>query len=107
MPKTRHLKWCNNCREYSVASKCYTRKADGQKMCVEFCLNKGCGYSNSYAIPITIYTSSGNKTISIMDTYKDHCEFGMTDDECDYVSTRCKDGYCVRRDEYDCYDPDR
>ena len=38
------LKPCNLCKEKSVAIKIYTRK-DGVKKRFEYCINKGCGYT--------------------------------------------------------------
>lgn len=37
------LKWCNNCKEYSMVIKVYTRLKDNKRSRVMFCLNKGCG----------------------------------------------------------------
>jgi len=42
---------CVNCKENSVVRKCYVRKSDGAYKRVEFCLNKGCGYSRDLTMP--------------------------------------------------------
>ena len=45
------LKYCDKCKESSIVGKAYTNKA-GQRKYVEFCLNKGCGYTFSHDIPL-------------------------------------------------------
>ncbi len=43
----RKLSWCNHCKEHSVHFKKYKDK-DGLIRKVEYCTNKGCGYSRDY-----------------------------------------------------------
>lgn len=108
MPKTKpRLKWCWNCKENSVAQKTYTR-TDKQQMCVEFCLNKGCGYKTSHPIPLVIHNADG---ISIVNTThhaylepkQDVLDCGMTGIEaeryCLYLNADCLT-YCVREDKH-------
>ena len=38
------LSWCGKCKEKSVTRRVYIRKSDGERVRVEYCINKGCGY---------------------------------------------------------------
>ncbi len=40
----KRLRQCPKCKERSIIVRCYTRKKDGIRNRVEYCLNKGCGY---------------------------------------------------------------
>ena len=47
--KLMSLSYCSDCKEKSVKTKCYTNKKSERKR-VEFCLNKGCGYSKDLSL---------------------------------------------------------
>jgi hypothetical protein len=57
------LSWCNHCKEYSAVVKCYTRKADGERKRVIFCLNKGCGMKQDITYPKAYSVSMGVKAV--------------------------------------------
>ena len=44
-----NLKWCSHCKEDSVKVKCYNKA--GERKRVEYCINKGCGYSMDITLP--------------------------------------------------------
>ena len=56
------LSWCNHCKEYSAVVKCYTRKSDGERRRVIFCLNKGCGMRQDITYPKAYSVGKGVKT---------------------------------------------
>ena len=45
------LRPCDKCKENSCARRVYTTK-DGSRRVVEYCINKNCGYSYGWEIPI-------------------------------------------------------
>ena len=59
----KRLHWCNNCKENSVVVEVYTRKSDGKRCRVEYCINKGCGYKQDLPFPGEVQDDkAGNPT---------------------------------------------